>query len=117
MEPIICNAGAIQKPLRSISIIAVQAPTELNTHHIYQLSTSDDLPSGLILLAVYDRIHHKYPNLLSIPLLNTAYDTVHVLRKTVLGTLNPIDIKNIEVSNILCTKENSNTTNSPAQIL
>ena len=33
MEPII-----LQLPLRSISVIAVQAPTELNTKHIYQLN-------------------------------------------------------------------------------
>ena len=47
-EPIICNAGILHLPLRSISVIALQAPIELNTQHIYQLNTSDDLPSGLI---------------------------------------------------------------------
>ena len=113
-EPIIWNAGALLA-LRSISVIAVQAPTKLNTKHIHQLNATDDLPSGVIPLAVDHRIHHKYPKLLNIPLLNRDYDTVHVPRKTMLGTLHQIDSENIEVSNALWTKENSNTANSPAK--
>ena len=66
MVPIVENAGALQLPLRSISVTAIQAPTELNTQHIYQLNASDDLPLGLILLAVNQRIHHKYTELLNI---------------------------------------------------
>ena len=108
METIIQNAGALQLPLRSISVIAVQAPTELNTKHIYQLNASGDLLSGIIPFAVDHRIHYKYPKLLNLPLLNTEFDTVHVPRKTMLGTLHPIEIKNKEVSNIAWTKENSN---------
>ena len=97
MEPILQNAGALQLPWRSIFVIAVQAPTEQNTQCIYQLNTSDDLPSGLICLAVNQRIHHKYPTLLNIPLLNREFDTIH---NTVIGTLHPIDSKDIEFSNI-----------------
>ena len=76
-------------------LVAVQTPTELN---------SDDLSSGLIPLAVHHGIHHEYPKLLSIPICSTTYDTVHVPRTTVIGTLYPIEIKDIEVSNILWTK-------------
>ena len=88
---------------------------ELNTKHIYQLNATKDLPSGIILLAANHRIDHKYPKLLNISLLNTEYDAVHLLRKTVICKLLPIEIENIEVSNILWTKENSYTTNIPAE--
>ena len=80
-EPIIKNAGALQLPPGSISVMAVQAPSELNTKYIYQLNTTDDLPSGIIPLAFNRRIDHKYPKLLNIPLLNTEYNAVHIPRK------------------------------------
>ena len=38
----------------------------------YELSTSDDLPLGLIHVTVNYRINHKYLKLLSIPILNMA---------------------------------------------
>ena len=56
MEPTIQNTEALQLPSRGISIIAVQTPTELNTKHIYQLNAANDLPSGIISLAVNHRI-------------------------------------------------------------
>ena len=73
----------------------------MNKQHIYQLNAGDDLLSGLIPLAVDHRIHHKYPKLLSVPLLNTAYDTVYIPRKTVIGTSHPLEIEDIEVSTVL----------------
>ena len=54
-------------PARSISVISVQVPTELNTKHLYQMGVTDDLPSGIIPLAVDHKINHKYPKLLKIP--------------------------------------------------
>ena len=69
-----------------------RGPTELNTQHIYQLNTSDNLASGLNPLAVDHKIHDKYPKLLHIPLLNTRYDTVYI-PKDVSGTLHPIGSK------------------------
>ena len=82
MEPIIQNAGALTLPLRGISVIAVQAPNEWKTKHIYQPNTSYDLPSSNIFLAVYLRSYHNYPKVLIIHLLNTEYGTVHVPGKT-----------------------------------
>ena len=41
-----------QLPPKSISQLSVQAPTELNTKHIYQPIATDDLLSGIIPLAV-----------------------------------------------------------------
>ena len=41
---------------------------------------------------------------LCIPLLNREYDAVHIQRTTVIGTLHPIETKDIEVSNISWTK-------------
>ena len=94
-KPITHNAGALHLQLRNMSVITIQAPSELNIQHIYQLNTSDFLPSGLIRLAVDHRIHQKYPKLLSVPIHNTVNDTVHFQRTTVPGTLYPIDIKHI----------------------
>ena len=73
----------------------VQA-TESDTQHIYTFDTSDDLPLGLILLAVDHKIDHKYPKSLSIPMLNTAYNRVHIPRATLISTLNPVEIENTE---------------------
>ena len=72
-------------PSRSITVISVQAPTELNTNHIYQLDTKDDLLSGIIPLAVDHKIDHKYPKSLKMPLLNTYYETIYIPRKTLIG--------------------------------
>ena len=94
-KPIIQNAGVLQIPPKSISILPVQVPTELNTKHIYQLNASNDQPSSIITLAVDHSMHHKYAKLLNIPLPNTKYDTFHIPRKTMLGILNPIDSENI----------------------
>ena len=63
--------GALQLPPRSISVIAVQAPTELNTKHL-PTNASDDQPLGIIPIAVTHRLLHKYPNLLKITLPNTG---------------------------------------------
>ena len=99
-KPIIHNAGAFHLQPRSISVIMIQTPTALDTQHIYQLDTSDNLPLGLIPLAVDHKINHKYPKSLSIPILNTAYDTVWISRATVISTLNPVEIKSSKVSSM-----------------
>ena len=101
-KPIIYSAGAIHLQLRYISVITVQALTELNTQHM------DDLLPGLIPLAVDHRIHHKYPKLLSIPILNTAYDAVYITRTTMIGTLYPIENEAIEVNDVSRTKTRKN---------
>ena len=57
-------------PTRSVSAMSVKAPTELNTRHLYQLDATDNLPPGIISLAVDHKIDHKYSKILCIPLLN-----------------------------------------------
>ena len=57
-EPIIQNAGAHTLPPRSI-LISVQAPTKLNTRHVFQLNATDNLPPGIISLAVGHKIDHE----------------------------------------------------------
>ena len=42
------SSGTLILPPRSISAISVQAPTELDTKHLYQLDTTADLLSGII---------------------------------------------------------------------
>ena len=98
-------------------MIAVQAQTGLNTKHIYQLNAIRNLLSGIIPLAATHRIDHKYPKLLNIPLLNTEYDAVHIPRKSMIGKLQPLEIGNIEINNVLGTKENSTTAISPVELL
>ena len=103
--------------MKSISVITLQASTELNTQHIYKLNTIDDLQSGFIPLAVDHRTHQKYQNLLSIPILNTEYDAVFIPRTTVIGTVHPLEIDVIEICDIFWTRtENSNMTSGPAEL-
>ena len=70
-KPILQTAGAFYLQPRSISIIIVQAPINLEPQCICEFSTSNDLPLGLIPLAVNHKINHKYPKLLNTYILNT----------------------------------------------
>ena len=74
-------------PPRSVSVISVKAPTELNTRHLYQLDATDNLAPDIIPLEVDHKIDHKYPKLLGIPLLNTENNAVQIPRKTIIGRL------------------------------
>ena len=103
-KPIIQNAGAFHLQPKCVSIITVQAPTELKPQHIYELSTSDDLSDGLIPLAVNHKVNHKNPKLLNIHVLNTLYNRVYVPRSTTFGTLKILDTENAEVNEISWTK-------------
>ena len=69
----------------------------------------DDLLVNIIPLAV----DHK---LLNIPPLNTEHDTIHVQRKIIIGKLQPIEIEDIKVSDILWTKDDTDTVNSPVEL-
>ena len=71
-KPIIWNAGAFYLQSRSVSVITIQAPRELDPQHIYELTFSDDLPYGLISLSVDHKVKYEYPKLLSIPVLNNV---------------------------------------------
>ena len=51
-------------------------------------------------LAVNHKINHKYPKLLSIPILNTMYENVCTPKATVNGILHPVEVESNEVSNI-----------------
>ena len=99
-EPIRQNVGAHKLPPRSISIISVQVPIELNIKHLYKLNTPDDILSGIIPLPVDHKIDHKCPKLLKIHLLNMGYDSIHAPRKIIIGKLQPTEIEHIESSNI-----------------
>ena len=105
------TSNTAKKHMHNIS----KAPTELNTKHIYQLDTADDLTSG-ISIAVDHRIDHKYPKLQNIPLPITEYDTIHIPRKTIIRKLQPIEIDDFEVSNISWTNDNTNSANSPVEL-
>ena len=90
-------------------MVTVQAQTELEIRHIYQLDIANDLPLEFIPLAVDHRIHHKDSKWSNIPLLNTEYDAVCILRKTVIRKLQPVERENIEVSNVSWTRKNPKT--------
>ena len=64
---IIWNAGAFYLKARSVSSITDQATIALKPKHICGFNAHDDLPDGLIPLAVEHMVNHKYPNLLWIP--------------------------------------------------
>ena len=62
----IWNTGSFNLQPKSISVITVQTPTELNTKHTYAFDASDDLPLGHIPLSVVHKINHKYQKSLNI---------------------------------------------------
>ena len=52
-----------------------------------------------------------------IPLLNTEYDTIHIPRETSIGNLQPIEVEDFEVSNILWTTDGTtDTKDSPVEL-
>ena len=104
-------------PSRGISVISVQAPTELTTRHLYHLDATNDLLSGVIPLEVDHKIDHMYSILLQIPLLNTEHNTVHISRKTTIGQLHPLDVADFKVSNISWTTDvTASTTHKPIEL-
>ena len=54
----------------------------IKSQHMYELDSSDDLPDGLIPLAVNHKVNHTYSKLLKIPVLNTSYKRVYIPRST-----------------------------------
>ena len=84
-----------------MSIITVQASTELKSQPIYELNTNHNLPDGLIPLLVDLKVNHK---LLNIPVLNTSYNRVYIPRSIVFRTLKPLDTENAKVNEISWTK-------------
>ena len=103
-KPIVWNAGALYLQLRGILIITLQAPTEIKPQYIYDLSTSIDLTSDFIPLAVDHKINQNYTKLLSIPILNMAHSRVYIPKSTIFGTLKPAAIENAEISETSWTK-------------
>ena len=111
MKPIICKSGSVMLPPRSVSVISVKTPTELTTRHLYQLDTADNLPSGIIPLAVDHIIDHKYHKLLRIPLLSRENNIVQIPRKTIIDKLQPIDVAYSKVNKISWTADETTTMN------
>ena len=100
-KPIICNGGMLFLKPRSISVITVQAPTQLDTHHIYTFYISEDLSLGVIPLAVEHKIKHIYPKSLGTAILSIAYNKVCIsYGNCVTGTLQPVEVESSKVVNI-----------------
>ena len=91
------DAGALYLQPRGIWIIKLQVPTELKPQYIYELCTSDDLPSGFIPITIDRKINHKYPKLLNIPILNMV-TTVYKPKSMVFRALKPVRIESAEIS-------------------
>ena len=71
---------------------------------------------ALYLLAVDHKIDHKYPKLLMISLLNKECNAFHILRKTIIGKLQPIVVTDSEVNNISWTTDGTTTMNKPTEL-
>ena len=103
-------------PPGSVSVISVKAPTKLNPRHLYQMDATNNLPPGIIPLAVDHKIDHKYPKLMHITLLNMEHNTVQIQRKTVTGKLQPIDVTDSKANSISRTTDGTTTTDKPAEL-
>ena len=64
------------------------------------MDATDDFPPSIIPLALDHEIDHRYPKLLKIPLLNAEHNTVHIPRKIIIDTLQPIDVADLKISKI-----------------
>ena len=118
-KPIIHNTGAFSLQPRSISVLMVQTLMELDAQHIYALDAHDDLPFRSYSFSCLPHNLPKYPKLLSIPILSTAYDRVHISRTPVSATLNAFEIESTEVSNMSWTttaKSQDSTKNSSTEL-
>ena len=96
-------------------IIKVKAPAELKPQHIFKISPSNNLPLGLIPLAVDHTINQKYSKLLNISILTMAHCRVYIPRSAVFGMLKPVEIENAEICETFWTKIkklNENTLNN-----
>ena len=62
-------------------------------------------------MVVDHKLHHKYPKLLKIPLLNTEHNTIYIPRKTAIGK-----ITTNKNRNDLRTKDDSDKTVSPVHL-
>ena len=103
-------------PPGSVSVISVKGPTEVNTRYLYQLDAADNLPPGIISLAVDHKIDHRYPKLLQKPLINMEHNTVDIPIKAVICKLKPIDVTDAEVNNISWTTDGTTTSIKPAEL-
>ena len=101
---IVCNAGAFYLQPTGISIITVWVPTKLKPQYIYELSTSNDIPSELIPLAIDHKTNNKYPRLLNIPILNMTHSRVYIPKSTIFGALKPVKMNSAEISETSWTK-------------
>ena len=118
-KPIIYNAGEFYLQPRSISVRMVQTPTELDTQHIYSLDASGDHPLSITPLVFEQKINHKYPKSLCIPILNAAHKRGYIPRSTAFGMLNANETESTEGSNISWTKtekSQDNKRNSPTEL-
>ena len=82
---------------KDILIITVQAPTALKPQNIYELSSSNDLPSDHTPSVVNHKINHKYPKLLHKPILNKAHTRIYIPQWTIFRTLEPVQTENVEI--------------------
>ena len=103
-------------PSRGVPLITLKAPTELNARYLYQLDAADNLPPSIIPLAVDQKIDHKYPKLLRIPLLTMEHNILQIPRKTTIGILQPIDVTDYKVNNISWTTDGTTTMNKPVEL-
>ena len=82
---------------RSITLITVKAPPNLNNNSIYKIQFNRKLPSVIIPLSVTHNLNHRQPGKLLIPLLNIANKEVKLPKNTILGSINQIiDVDTIQ---------------------
>ena len=82
---------------RSVIWISVKSPLYLDNGSLHEGEFNRQLPSGLIPLDITDKLNHKYPIELLIPLLNISDKKAKVPKNTILGCFNPItDVDTIQ---------------------
>ena len=84
---------------RSITLISIKTPRNIQANNLLKISLDRQLPKGLIPLDVLHNIEHKQPQEMLIPLLNVMNSVVKLPQNTILGFITKVDnMENVQIT-------------------
>ena len=93
-KQIAITKGQCTIPGRSITWICIKTPRSIKANALLEIISNRQLPKGLIPLDILHNVHHKQPQEMLIPILNTSTYIVKLSKNTVLGSITEVDASN-----------------------
>ena len=90
-KQLVITKGQCMLQGRSITLISIKAPRNLQINSLFEITLARQLPKGLIPIDVLHNIQNKQPQELLVPLLNTVNSVVKRLKNTVSGSITKLD--------------------------